>query len=338
MSDTREYKDHHLSRIYREGAWPEPSRQIDQAILAASRRAAREQLSFARRWAPSFAVAATVVLASTLALKVYQEQPEVVSPSVAEKVQAPRAPTSPASESKATETKPATLPDSQPVATPRGFSSTMDTAEAERLERMQRDLGAKQGLPASESSQAAQKAPAALKKEAAEPGRAADALQRRPDLQQNLRARESPQPPAGAPVSVFGAPPSSPAPQSPRAAAKPATPFTQNAPVPARLEPVQPQAVEADRLQATLQAAPPAPSPTVSEAAPASQVANSIAGTRSAGALVAGGATKTPERSPQTWIADIRKLMAAGKSEEAGSELAEFKKRYPAFVLPEDLR
>lgn len=179
----------------------------------------------------------------------------------------------------------------------------MDAAEAERLERMQRDLGARQGPAVSQSSQAAQKAPAVLKKEAAEP----NAPQRRPDLQ-------------------------------PRAAAKPATPFTQNAPVPARLDPVLPQAVEADRLQATLQAAPAAPSPAVSEAAPASQVANSIAGTRSTGALVAGDAAKAPERSPQTWIEDIRKLMAAGKSEEAGGELAEFKKRYPAFVLPEDLR
>ena len=27
-------KDNALSRIYREGSWPEPSRQIDQAILA----------------------------------------------------------------------------------------------------------------------------------------------------------------------------------------------------------------------------------------------------------------------------------------------------------------
>ena len=31
-----ETRDQALSRLYREGAWPEPSRQIDQAILAAS--------------------------------------------------------------------------------------------------------------------------------------------------------------------------------------------------------------------------------------------------------------------------------------------------------------
>jgi len=49
-------------------------------------------------------------------------------------------------------------------------------------------------------------------------------------------------------------------------------------------------------------------------------------------------APKAAERSPQAWIEDIRKLMAAGKSEEAGGELAEFKKRYPDYTLPEDLR
>ena len=84
-------KDNRLSRIYREGAWPEPSRQIDAAILSASRRAARERHSFVKRWAPSFAIAATVLLASALVLKVYQEQPEAVSPAVSETGPAPRA-------------------------------------------------------------------------------------------------------------------------------------------------------------------------------------------------------------------------------------------------------
>jgi 2-oxoglutarate dehydrogenase E2 component (dihydrolipoamide succinyltransferase) len=309
MNESREYKDQRLSRIYREGAWPEPSRQIDQAILAASRRAAREQ-PFVRRWAPSFAIAATVILTSTLVLKVYQEQSGAVSPTLQEKVEAPGAKQPPsAAEAKAAETKPAPAPALQPAATPQGFSSTMDAAEAERLGRLQRDLDLRRSAPPSESPTPPQnyaQPAAALKKETTnEIPRAGDALQRRPDATQALRARESSVPPpreqrpATAPVSVFAAPPPASAPSPAPAPAAPAS-----APAPA-------SGPEAALGTATISGA-------------ATNVLNA--------------ATKAPERSPQAWIEDIRKLMAAGKSEEAGSEIAEFKKRYPDYALPEDLR
>jgi hypothetical protein len=126
----------------------------------------------------------------------------------------------------------------------------------------------------------------ALKKETS------DSLQRRPDVTQNVRAREVR--PSNAPVSVFGAPP-----------------------------PVQAPAQ-------TAAPAPASPAPT----APPSAAATS-AGITSA---LSAGAAKATERTPQAWIEDIRKLMKAGMSEEAGGELAEFKKRYPDYVLPEDLR
>jgi hypothetical protein len=281
-------KDSRLSRIYREGAWPEPTRQIDQAILAASRRAAREQHSFAKRWVPAFAVAATVVLTSAIVLKAVREQPEVVSPSVSEKETGIRAIRSiPAAEPKAEETKPAPAPTTQPAPTPQGFSSTMDAAEAARLDRLRRDLDLKQGPIPSESplpepkSALAGKPASALKKEAS------DSLQRRPDLTQSVRARE--QRPANAPVSVFGAPP------------------------PAQT---------------------PAPAPAPASAAPPAAAATSGAVT----SALSASAAKAPERSPQAWIEDIRKLMKAGMSEEAGGEIALFKKRYPDYVLPEDLR
>lgn len=317
MNDQTNHRDHVLSRIYREGAWPEPSRQIDQAILAASRR----ERSFARRWAPSFAVAATVVLASTLALKVYREQPEVISPSPPDAASRDKQPSAPekATETKAAETKPAApaAPPVQPVATPQGFSSTMDAGEAERLDRIQRELDLKRGAPPSESpvagyaaaqkSALAEKAAPALKKEASAS--------------------------ASAPASA------------PRAAAsKPVTPFASTR------EPVapQPQALEAnrDRLQASPPAAQaaPLPAPTVAAPAPAPAAPASGASAISGSALgtttlmVNRAAPKASERSPQTWVEDIRKLMAAGRSEEAGQEIAEFKKRYPDYVLPEDLR
>ena len=320
-------KDTALSRIYREGAWPEPSRQIDQAILAASRRAAREQHSFVRRWAPSFAVAATVVLTSTLVLKVYREQPDAVSPSAPEKTQVARAkepPSAADSKSAQTTSAPAIAAAVPSTKTPKGFSSTMDTAESERLDRMQREFGLKQGVPATESP-----LPAPAQKSAPAPKAASVLKKETPDAE---RARVLPSESAtpGAPVSVFGASPPAPTPQSSRAVSKPAFPFTQSAPAPARPEPAQPQSVEGARIQA------PAPPAAASEASP---LASSIAAPRSTvRGTLANDAVKAAERSPQKWIEDIRKLMAEGKFEDVGSELAQFRKRYPDYPLPEDLR
>lgn len=308
-------KDNRLSRIYREGAWPEPSRQIDAAILSASRRAAREQHSFVKRWAPSFAIAATVLLTSALVLKVYEEQPEAVSPAAPETGPAPRA----APEIKAAETKPAPVPAAQPVAPPKGYSSTMDAAEAERLSRLQRDLDLKRSTSPGEPPLPALKSAPAEKAVPAPKREASETLQRRADVPQTPRAQEQP---ANAPMSVFGA--TAPAPQPPRTAAKPvlALPPGKEAAPPARPAPVQPQAGEAQRVEA--------PSTAAGAAA--------ISGALSTSALTAGRAASKPERTPQAWIEDIRKLMKEGMSEEAGGELAEFKKRYPDYVLPEDLR
>jgi hypothetical protein len=74
------------------------------------------------------------------------------------------------------------------------------------------------------------------------------------------------------------------------------------------------------------------------EALPVPAGAATISGALSTNALTADRAASKPERTPQAWIEDIRKLMKEGKSEEAGGELAQFKKRYPDYVLPEDLR
>ncbi|HKW37711.1 MAG TPA: hypothetical protein VJO54_07875, partial [Burkholderiales bacterium] len=112
-----------------------------------------------------------------------------------------------------------------------------------------------------------------------------------------------------APVSFFGAAASSPPQPSARAVAKPAQ-------LPAQSPPARAE------VQAQVREAPPSqtPAPAVAQAAATGEMA------------------KANERSPQAWIEDIRKLMSAGKSEEAGEEIAKFKKRYPDYALPEDLR
>jgi hypothetical protein len=317
MSNEPEYRDHALSRVYREGAWPEPGRQIDQAILSASRRAARARHPALWRWAPSLAVAATVVLTSTLVLKVYREQPEVAAPVPAEKQAAASRDKQPAPpEAKPAEAKPEPLRPAS-VATPQGFSSNMDAGEAERLDRAQRDLGLKELAPAGASAQAAVKpAPKAS-----------------PALKKEERARaDAPSAPApGAPVSVFGAAPPAPQP-APQAAPQPAVRFGKPATqgTTAAAQPRSEAAQEMPQVQA------PPPPPEAMRPAPAAN--NMLSRSTMSSASLDAASARAAERSPQSWIEDIRKLVKEGKSEEAGAQIAEFKKRYPDYALPEDLR
>ena len=319
-----ETRDQALSRLYREGAWPEPSRQIDQAILAASRRAARERHPFLWRFAPPFAIAATVVLTSAIVLKVYREQPAALDYYTAQEKPstAPRAKIEPKEEER---TPKAAAPAQEPQAppTPQGFSSTMDSAEALRLERAQRDLGFKEpspagAAPAARAAPAAKAAPQPLRKESSE----APAANRE-------RRADAPQTSRNTTFSVFGAspppasaqtPPSAPTTAARAPTGKPAQISTQVSPPPAP----RPEAAQA---APSAEAAAPAPQPQASPSLATGVIA----------AQIAAPAAKA-ERTPQAWIDDIRKLMKEGKSEEAGEEIAKFKKRYPDYVLPEDLR
>ena len=56
--------------------------------------------------------------------------------------------------------------------------------------------------------------------------------------------------------------------------------------------------------------------------------------------VLANRAAGAPEfiSPPQNWVEVIRKLKADGKAEEATRNLAEFRKYYPDYPLPEDLR
>lgn len=309
-----ETRDQALSRLYREGAWPEPSRQIDQAILAASRRAARARHPFLWRFAPPFAIAATVVLTSAIVLKVYREQPAALEYySAQDKPAAAQRDKVAESKPKEAEQKPQpAAPEPKAPATPQGFSSTMDTAEALRLERAQRDIGFKEPSPA--GAVVANAAPKPLKKESSAPVEAN--RERRADAPQasTFSAFGASVPPAQAQTPQPAPAPS----QAARAAAgKPAQISTQVTPAPA----ARPEASQA----APSAEAAPAPQP---QASPSLSVIG----------LQVGASAAKAERTPQAWIDDIRKMMKEGKSEEAGEEIAKFKKRYPDYVLPEDLR
>ncbi len=70
-----EPRDEELSRIYRGADGPRPPQRVDDNIIAASQRVAGpRRAGFARRWGVPVAVAATVLVTSTLALMVYERQ------------------------------------------------------------------------------------------------------------------------------------------------------------------------------------------------------------------------------------------------------------------------
>ena len=79
-------------------------------------------------------------------------------------------------------------------------------------------------------------------------------------------------------------------------------------------------------------AAAPAPGAnTLRESASAVQGAVAVGG-------LAGRAAVSEAKEREKWLADIRKLKTEGKAIEAERDLVEFKKRYPDYILPEDLR
>ena len=77
-----------------------------------------------------------------------------------------------------------------------------------------------------------------------------------------------------------------------------------------------------EKTRQEIQAAPPPPM-----AAPAARSMAAPAAKRA----------ELDERSPEQWLADIRRLRREGRVEEAETSLAEFRKRYPKYLLPDDL-
>jgi hypothetical protein len=84
--------------------------------------------------------------------------------------------------------------------------------------------------------------------------------------------------------------------------------------------------------------------PLRAEARPQMRPVQVPAAAPAAGALSAVEAGNRPavpeakERTPEKWLEDIRRLKTEGKPIEVERELAEFKKRYPDYILPDDVR
>ena len=277
-----EPRDEELSRIYRDAEAPVPPQRVDDNILAASRRVAgarprSERSEFARRWGAPVALAATVVVTTTLTLMVLERQsgldtvtsavPGADQPSKSPRVEqkpVARAPATPVPQAAARRDREEQRPNERPGTGQRGFAADVPrTPEALR------------------KREEAKPAPAA----AAPPG----------GLYSGERA---------------GADQPAPSPDAQRAAEVP------------RQAPRAPAAAGLTGDANTLR-----------ESALTLQRAGALS---ASGGRVAGSEAK--ERTPEKWLEDIRKLKTQGKTAEVERELAEFKKRYPDYRLPDDLR
>ena len=129
-----------------------------------------------------------------------------------------------------------------------------------------------------------------------------------------------------------------------RPAPPPATPLKQApSPTPAPREAARPPAVSAPvavpKLAEESPAAPAAAAPGVAEkrqqAAPAADVVEMRARPAPLRKDAVGAA---PARTPEQWLEEVRRLKQQGREREAAEALAEFRKAYPDYALPEDLR
>jgi resuscitation-promoting factor RpfA len=289
-----EQRDEELSRIYRDAEGPRPPQRVDDNILAASQRVAGllarrpAGIGFARRWGVPAALAATVLVTSTLALMVYERQSglDAVAPQVPRGGRTARvSPAEPRADQPRTPS-PAVL---QPIAPAPPISQALQS------ERVEQGLGGS----AASSGGLGTAQPAFVP----EVPRTAEAPRQREE------AKPAPVAPAPAANVRAGAiPPQPHVPEAQRA-------FDVQPPI----RPVQ--APAAARAAGALR-----------ESATTPQSAEVARGLSPSAAVA-----DAKERTPEKWLDDIRKLRIEGKMAEADRELAEFKKRYPDYRLPEDL-
>jgi len=332
-----ERRDEELSHIYRDAEGPRPPQRVDDNILAASQRVAGTvrrpaAFEFARRWGTPVALAATVLVTSTVALMVFERRSGV-------DVLAPKTPREERPAKVATPLRPS----------PAEPQRTEPSEKSRVAERPRAEASAKSpvaGQPRADSPQkspsvalphpapAAPSPPAAPRSDKVKQPTVETALsgERRgtgqparvpaiPRGVEILRKSEEAKPVPDA-QRVFEAQQPNQAVQAPPAAA----------PVPGANAQ---RAYDAQRQIPAVQAPPvAAPVPganTLRESA--SAVQGTVSGLASRVAV-----SEAKERTPEKWLADIRKLKTDGKATEAERELAEFKKRYPDYILPEDLR
>jgi hypothetical protein len=320
MSEPDGLRDETLSRLYRESATAQPPSRIDASILAAARAEARHgqerppQPAW-RRWRMAVSFAAVATFAFALSMIVPREMERVEREFSAETaVPAPAPASPPAPMAAPTQTQPA----------PKGGASAPDREAA--------------GAPAGAVGRSAPVPPPPMREEKASRLAPAPATEPRPAPAQPL-ARSAER---GRRQSEDSAVEANPWPGA------------------AKAQPEEPQGVEAESrhpgvADSTTLTAPregempppaarpvPALAPRVEADKKGSSAATSMDGAGEAAPPPRGAARalkqEEAERSPAQWVAAIRRLQRQGRTEEAIDALVAFRRAYPGYALPEDLR
>ena len=359
LPDPDEARDATLTSLYRATARDAPSPALDAAILAAARREVRARprpagFAFARAWRGPLSVAAVVVVSVSLVILMREEAPELV---------APRA-DSPAAESKLRSSPDA---DQNEAPAARGAVKEEQTPKGVGLKPShsmpQSGLGMR---PPEFGERGRQSAKDALADHAeADASKPFASAKRRDEVADPVDMRKknaaplpalarSPQRQADktdAPREFASAPPAAPAaapaaaPRVAQSAAEPGAPPATTANVLGKLLENQAAskagAASADRTEAE-----PRERGQMRDA-PAKQIAGAAVSEAKPAppprVVAAPGATidkfeSGGELAPEKWLERIEELRKQGRLDEAKANLVQFKKRYPAYRLPDVLR
>jgi len=315
-------RDPGIDATYQATARDEPPRALDERILAAAHRAVDARpvpagRSFAQRWRVPVGLAATIVLSATVTLMVYESEkappvPDELRPGKVLRddrnlpaTEAPRRAVD--KESGAQESKPEELQERGRKAPQRAAPSRSAPADEDAV----RQLESRKRDPA--RSNEAKSAPGPFPAEPVRPA-APPAL--------------AVPPPAAAPLAKDVQAPAAKKRDAPADAREKMDELRSSTTRP------RPELRGQSGLGGSSSAAP-APE------TPAATIREGTLADRPAGRLERDAATAAEQsamRSPEDWIAEIRRLKQAGRTEDANRLLAEFRVRFPDRSLPEDLR
>jgi hypothetical protein len=291
--------DQDISRRYREIAREEPGARLDDAILAASRRAVHR--GSARRWAVPVSIAAVLVLSFGLTLEMKREQPDVET----------------AIPIRAAPPAPATIPEAQPVApAAKDLAAPVAPASPE----------SPAPPPPAKVTAPRRQAPASETREARPEPRA---FEEDKPAAQKLKQRMEAAPEVNAPASEAArATPEQPASSAgaiaPQRAITPSLPATTT---PAATTPPPPAPASAAAPAAP---AAPAASTLQMNAAPAMRAKSASDAMQRAAPLEK--EVTTPEMQELERIAQLR---AQGRDAEADRAIDEFRRRHPDYRIPD---
>jgi resuscitation-promoting factor RpfA len=328
-------RDSKLTAMYRAAAQDAPPAALDAAILAAAHREARARpwpagFAFAHSWHVPLSIAAVVVLSVSLVTVMREEAPELTEPPRARQPTAdPERKPAASADSGAATSFPGFVPDEQrskniglkpPQPMPSPSLGMRQPGSAERGASPRRETMA-------DSLQTDATAPAELAKRRDAP---ANVIEQRNDK------------PAAAPLRRQAAAINAPK----EDIAPPSAPASVTSGVAENKTEVRSQAANIDRAERDSRfRAAPEPAPVAekqsAEAPPAPTVdARPAARAKSASPAVSamGKLERPAELPPEKWLERIEELRRQGKFDEAKASLAEFRKRFPEYRLPDALR